>query len=148
MSREKGYQGLDELYFDGKAIAEGIMVKLKELPFKVKLFKLVAQNGNIDWVITNSQDTTTNQFVAENKIDNRWQVEEFHRGFKQLTGSEKCQCRKARSQRNHMACCYLAWVSLKIKAKSLKTTIYQVRNNLFSDFLAKQLAMPSIQAVC
>lgn len=148
VSREKGYQGLDELYFDGKAIAEGIMVKLKELPFKVKLFKLVAQNGNIDWVITNSQDTTTNQFVAENKIDNRWQVEEFHRGFKQLTGSEKCQCRKARSQRNHMACCYLAWVSLKIKAKSLKTTIYQVRNNLFSDFLAKQLAMPSIQAVC
>ena len=38
----------------------------------------------------------------------RWQVEEFHRSFKQLTGSEKCQCRKARSQRNHLACCKLS----------------------------------------
>jgi predicted transcriptional regulator len=36
--------------------------------------------------------------------DLRWQVEEPHRGIKQLTGSEKCQCRKARSQRNHLAC--------------------------------------------
>ena len=32
----------------------------------------------------------------------RWQVEAFHRSFKQLTGSEKCQCRKTESQRNHL----------------------------------------------
>lgn len=147
VSREKGYQSLAEMPFDEKTIVTGITVKLKELPFKVKLFKLVAKNGDIDWVITNSQDAATNLFVAENKIDNRWQVEEFHRGFKQLTGSEKCQCRKARSQRNHLACCYLAWVSLKIKAKSMKTTIYKVRNNLFSEFLTQQLAMPTINAV-
>jgi len=36
----------------------------------------------------------------------RWPVEEFHRSFKQLTDSEKCQCRKERSQRNHLACCF------------------------------------------
>jgi hypothetical protein len=27
------------------------MVKLKEVPFKVRLFKVVAANGDIDWVI-------------------------------------------------------------------------------------------------
>ena len=54
----------------------------------------MAPDGRIDWVVTNNLDHTVNRFVAELKNDNRWQVEDFHRGFKQLTGSEKCQCRK------------------------------------------------------
>jgi hypothetical protein len=32
----------------------------------------------------------------------RWQIEQMHRELKQLVGTEKCQCRKARSQRNHL----------------------------------------------
>jgi hypothetical protein len=32
---------------------------------------------------------------------------EFHRELKQLTGVEACQCRKARIQRNHIACALL-----------------------------------------
>lgn len=147
VSRDVGYQHLDELPFDQKAMAVGLMVKLKEVPFKVKLFKLVAPDGHIDWVVTNNLDQTVNRFVAELKNDNRWQVEDFHRGFKQLTGSEKCQCRKARSQRNHLACCYHAWVSLKVKAKQVGTTIYQVKNGLLSDYLVNQLYNPTIQAL-
>jgi hypothetical protein len=86
----------------------GVLVKLKELPFKVKIFKLVSTNGDIEWVITNDLSVGMNAFVIELKNENRWQVEEFHMGFKQLRGSEKCQCRKAVSQRNHLSCCYLA----------------------------------------
>jgi hypothetical protein len=76
----------------------------------------------------------------------RWQVEQFHREIKQLTGSEKCQCRTARSQRNHLACCYHAWISLKVKAKALNTTLYQIRNNLFSDYLKAELDNPAVKA--
>ena len=47
----------------------------------------------------------------------RWQVEEFHRSFKPLTGAEKGQCRNANAQRNHLTCCYLAWVSLRQYAR-------------------------------
>lgn len=108
VSRDIGYQHWDELIFDEQALSCGIIVKLKELPFKVKLFKLVATDGRIDWVVTNDLDQAVNCFVAELKSDNRWQVADFHRGFKLLTGSEKCQSRKARSQRNHLACCYHA----------------------------------------
>ena len=75
----------------------------------MKLFKLVAKNGDIDWVITNDLDETLTTQVVEATNNLRWKVEEFHREFKQLTGSEKCQCRKARSQRNHFGCCYHAW---------------------------------------
>jgi hypothetical protein len=142
-----GYQHLEELCFDQHSLVKGLIVKLKECPFMVKLFKMVAPNGDIDWVITNDLDHAVNLFVAEIKNDNRWQVEEFHRGFKQLTGSEKCQCRKARSQRNHLACCYHAWVSFKVKAKQMKTTVYQVRQSLFTDYLVQQLMNPTVHAV-
>ena len=81
-------------------------------------------------------------FTAES----REQVEEFHRELKQLTGSEKCQCRKARSQRNHLACCYHAWLSLKVQAKAFNKTIYRVRTDLFSDYLRNELRNPTIKA--
>lgn len=76
-------------------------------------------DGRIEWITTNDLDQQVNRFVAELNNDNRWQVEEFYRGFKQLTGLGKCQCRKGRSQRNHLACCYHAWVSLKVRANFL-----------------------------
>lgn len=148
VSRETGYQNLNELVFDDQSLVAGLVIKLKEVPFMVKLFKLVAPNGDIDWVITNDLDHSVNLFVAELKNDNRWQIEDFHRGFKQLTGSEKCQCRKARSQRNHLACCYHAWVSLKIKAKQqVAKTMYQLRKELFYDYLVQQLKNPTVIAI-
>jgi Transposase DDE domain len=147
ISRQRGYQQLDELVFDEQSTVKGQIVKLKEVPFMVKLFKIVAPNGDIEWVITNDLDHAVNLFVADLNNDNRWQVEDFHRGFKQLTGSEKCQCRKARSQRNHLACCYHAWVSLKVKAKQVHKTIYQLRKELFSDYLVHELMYPRMRAV-
>lgn len=85
------------------------MVKVQQIAFLVKLFEIVSIYGYIDWVITNFPDF--NLWADDVKESNaiRWQVEEFHRGYKQLTGSEKCQYRAARSQRNHLACCYYAW---------------------------------------
>jgi len=76
----------------------------------------------------------------------RWQIEQMHRELKQLVGTEKCQCRKARSQRNHLACCYLAWLSLKVQAKKVGTTLYAARANLFREFLRTELRKPTIQA--
>jgi hypothetical protein len=76
----------------------------------------------------------------------RWQIEELHRGLKQLTGTEKCQCRKGRSQRNHLACCYHAWLSLKLKARLLGKTLYKTKDDLSSDSLRAELAAPHIQA--
>jgi len=147
VDRDRGYEHLSALVFDEQALVKGLIVKLKEVPFKVKLFKLVAPNGDIDWVITNDLDESVNLFVADLANDNRWQIEDFHRSFKQLTGSEKCQCRKARSQRNHLACCYQAWVALKVKARQVGETMYRVRTNLFSDYLSQELANPRITAI-
>ena len=147
VDRDRGYEHLSALVFDEQALVKGLIVKLKEVPFKVKLFKLVAPDGDIDWVISNDLDDSVNLFVADLANDNRWQIEDFHRSFKQLTGSEKCQCRKARSQRNHLACCYQAWVAFKVYAKQVSQTVYRVRTNLFSDYLRQELVSPRIPAI-
>ncbi len=96
--------------------------------------------------MTNHLAETMTAQVAQDRSDVRWQVEELHRGFKQLTGSEKCQCRNARSQRNHLACCYHAWVSLKVKAQQMGKTLYQVKTDLLHDYLRTELRNPRVPA--
>jgi hypothetical protein len=146
LSKEAGYIHLDQIEWTPERLENGLMVKLKEVPFKVRLFKVVATNGDIDWVITNCPDETLTTQAAQDVSDVRWQVEELHRGLKQLTGTEKCQCRKGRSQRNHIACCYHAWLSLKVKASELGKTLYQTKHDLLSDYLRVELRQPRIHA--
>jgi len=146
LSKEGGWIHLDEIDWTAERLQNGVMVKLKEVPFKVRLFKVVATDGDIDWVITNCPDETLTTQAAQDANDVRWQVEELHRGLKQLTGTEKCQCRKGRSQRNHIACCYHAWLSLKVKAKTLRKTLYQTKDDLLNDYLRAELAAPRIPA--
>ncbi len=84
--------------------------------------------------------------IAQNANDVRWQVEELHRGLEQLTGSEKCQCHRARSQRNHLVCCYHAWLSLKVIATKLNKALYEVKTNLLCDYLQAELRIPHVPA--
>lgn len=150
VSTEGGYVHLEDLPWDAESYRHGMMVKLKELPFKVRLFVVVSSTGDIDWVITNRPDDpqrpmTVQAIQQENAL--RWHVEQFHREVKQLTGTEKCQCRKARSQRNHLACCYLAWVSLRQHAQRIGTTLYDAHRRLWDDYLKAALRQPVIRAV-
>ncbi len=145
LSKAEGYIHVQDIDWTPERLEHGVSVKLKALPFRVKLFKVVATNGDIDWIITNHPDPITTQDVQdENAL--RWQIEQFHRELKQLTGSEKCQCRKARSQRNHLGYCYLAWLSLKVRSRQLDLSLYQVRQRIFDEFLTMALRQPPIRA--
>lgn len=153
LSKEQGYIHLQEVEWTAERLQFGVLVKLKDLPFLVRLFKIVAPNGDIDWLITNRSHTgegDTQRAITVQDVEDqnalRWQIEQLHREFKQLTGSEKCQCRKARSQRNHLACCYLAWVSLKVHAQRLEVTLYAARKQVWQAFLRAQLRAPAIVA--
>jgi SRSO17 transposase len=146
LSAESGYVHLDKLEWNQTQLQTGQLVKLKELPFKVRLFKVVATNGEVEWMITNHPALTNSPLVQEaNEV--RWQVEQMHRELKQLTGTEKCECRQARSQRNHIALCYQAWLAIKLKAKALNKTAYQIVKDLWSDYLRAELRNPHIPAL-
>jgi hypothetical protein len=133
-----------------ETLEHGLSVKLKELPFPVYLFvylfKVVATDGDIDWTITNHPECelTTSDIQAMNAV--RWHIEHLHRELKQLTGTEQCECRKARSQRNHLGCCYHAWLTLRLRATQLQRSLYAVQHALFSDFLRAELRHPHIPA--
>ena len=47
LAKESGYQGLDTLEPPPQGWSQGVEVRLKEVPFGVKLFKRVATNGGI-----------------------------------------------------------------------------------------------------
>jgi len=78
LTPEGGYVHLQTLVWNEETLEHGISVKLKELPFRVQLFKGVATNGDIDWIITNhpEPDLSTHDLQAKNAV--RWQIEQLH----------------------------------------------------------------------
>jgi SRSO17 transposase len=145
LSKEGGYIHLEEIVWTEEQLRYGVKIRLQEVPFHVQLFKLVAPDGNIDWVITNCPEKISADLVQkENKV--RWNIETMHRELKQLTGIEKCQARKSRSQRNHISYCYQAWFALKRQAKVMEKTAYAIRNDLFTEYLKTMLTKPIIPA--
>ena len=146
---------LDQIAWTDDALANGILIHIKAVPFLVRLFKIVATNGDVEWMITNKETRAGSNGDhpspitaqdAQNESAVRWQVEQMHRELKQLVGTEKCQCRKARSQRNHIACCYQAWLAIKVTAMKKSVTLYEAQSDLFREYLRAQLRSPGIPA--
>jgi hypothetical protein len=133
LSSEQGSIHRQQIEWTAEQLRYGIPVKLKEVPFKVPLFKGVATNGDMEGVMTNRAPRSIDTPGVQNENQRRGVIEPRHREWKQLTGIETCQCRKQRAQRHHFFCCYPAWFSLKVVAKRLKTTLYLVKQNLWSD---------------
>jgi hypothetical protein len=73
------------------------------------------------------------------------EIEQLHREGEQVTGLERCQCRTARIQRNHIACAFLVWGRLRELATETGHTIYQLKHGLLSDYLIQQLKNPSLK---
>ena len=109
----------------------------------MKLFRVIVSTNKTEYVASNDRNQSTTSDVQK-VCAIRWKVEEFHRELKQLTGIESCQCRKARIQRNHVACALLVWVRLKSLAYKNGQTIYQIKQKLLSTYLIEQLKRPDV----
>jgi hypothetical protein len=123
----------------------GKIIKIKGFPAhkKVKLFRVAVSTNRTDYVATNDlSQISTNVIQEVCKIS--WKIEEFHREIKQITGIESCQCRKARLQRNHIACAMLVWIRLKNLAYQTGQTVYQNKHILLPNYLIQQLKRPSL----
>ena len=124
------YRHVSDLQWSAAELQSGKLIKVRGFPkdYKVKLFRVEVSSRRTEWIVTNdlAQDSTSG---AQQACALRWKIEEYHREIKQLTGIEQCQCRKARIQRNHIACALLVWTRLKEVAHHRQTTIYQVKCN-------------------
>lgn len=140
------YKSVQQLSWNSVELELGKTIKIRGFPkeHKVKLFRVVASDSRTDWVITN--DLSQNSTGDTQKVCAiRWKIEQFHRELKQVTGIEKCQCRKARIQRNHIACAVLVWIRLTELARSSMTTIYKIKVGLLAEYLKQELRSPSVR---
>ncbi|MCU0354671.1 MAG: transposase [Cytophagales bacterium] len=139
--------------------SEGKRVHVKDFPkdYYLCLFRLPFSTERTDYVVTNAQRIATRQAaaglppvaqptagLAQQACKVRWKIEQAHRELKQTTGIDKCQCRKARIQRNHIACAVLVWVRLNALAHQAQTSIYQLKQSLLDNYMIQQLKKPSI----
>lgn len=140
------YRRVDSLSWSASEQLQGKSVHVKDFPagHRLQLFRLVLSTERTDYVVTNdpAQHSTddTQQVCAI-----RWKIEQLHREAKQLTGLESCQCRKARIQRNHIACALLVWLRLKELAYRTKRTVYQIKHGQLSEYLIQQLKSPLVK---
>lgn len=139
------YQHVSALPWSEEERSQGKTIKIKGFPkdHKVKLFRVVVSTNRTDWIVTNdlAQDSTQ---ATQQACRLRWKIEQFHQELKQLTGVEKCQCRKARMQRNHIACAVLVWIRLTEVARKTRKTIYQVKRGLLDGYLRRELRNPTV----
>lgn len=142
---KEDYKRIETLTWDDTELKTGKIIKIKKIPGekKVKLFRVNVSTDKTEFITTNdvSQDSTD---VVQKVSSIRWKIEEFHRELKQLTGIESCQCRKARIQRNHIACAILVWIRLKELAYKTSQTVYQIKYSLLSNYLIQQLKRPDV----
>jgi hypothetical protein len=134
---KKTYRAVKDLVWDDTTSKTGYHGKLKDLPANrlVKLFRIVVSADKTEYIVTNDVTIVTT-IDARKESAVRWKIEEFHREIKQLTGIERCQARKNRSQRNHIAMALLVWIQLKVRAWATGKTIYEVKQDPLKQFVA------------
>jgi len=143
---DQPYQRIDSLIWSEQERQQGKSIKIKGFPkaHKVQCFRVEVSTHRTDWIVTNDPAQNSTEATQE-VVGFRWKIEQLHREGKQITGIERCQCRKARIQRNHIGCALLVWVRLKELATSSAKTVYQLKHGLLDDYLCQQLRNPSIQ---
>ena len=142
---QQPYQPVACLTWSNEEVAHGKMLKVKGMPkdCKLKLFRVLVSTHRTDYLLTNEVEPRTTA-AAEQESSVRWTIEQFHRELKQLTGVQACQCRLARSQRNHIALAVRAWTRLKQVAYQTQKTVYQLKQGFLDAYMQHELIQPTV----
>lgn len=119
--------------------ADGTVVHLKGYGF-VKVFKIVAPNGDIDYWATNDVGMTPLQRLQFAEFG--WAIEEYHRGLKQCCGAERSQVRSSRAQRNHVGLAIRAFLRLELHWFKTGISCYEAKVAIVRDAIRAYLAVP------
>ncbi len=77
----------------------------------IRVFRLVAPNGDTEYWATNDREMDGGQRLKYAEF--AWGIEVYHRELKQECGVERAMVRAARAQRNHIGCAIRAFVRLE-----------------------------------
>ena len=111
----------------------------------VKVFKMVSAHGDIGYWATN--DLTMTELDRLKWADASWKIEHYHQGIKQHTGIERCQCRKAIAQRNHIGLAIRAFLRLESHAFHTGYSWMETKKQLLRDAIRAYLDKPKIRLI-
>jgi putative transposase len=106
----------------------------------VQVFGIATPDGGTTYWATNDlamTDLTRTQFAEFS-----WAIEHYHRGIKQCTGIERCQCRKARAQRNHIGLALRAFLRFEIHCFARGVSWVEAKTDIIRDAVRAYLARP------
>jgi len=157
---ESGYKQIKDIKWNDQSLTNGKTIYLKDIPKKLslKLYSIAIQvqiglvpidpwgttssERRVDNLCTNQKDDSMTAFNIQQENAKRWKVEVVHRELKQNLGIHKSQCRKNRSQRNHITCCILSWLYMSKVAFKKTTTIYQIKKRQLDDYMLNVMKHP------
>lgn len=141
--REQGWKFICNLKSNRIVSCERVQMALRDLPLANKqvrkvwlkafghilVCKVVATNGDITYLATNDLSLTNYDEFAGH-FQQRWNIEEFHRGIKQTTGIEKCYSTKIASQKTHIFAAFVAFVRLEAVRISEQISWYEQKSSI------------------
>lgn len=108
----------------------------------VKVFGIAAPDGGTEYWATS--DLTMTALDRRQLAEFAWAIESYHRGVKQCTGIERCQCRSARAQRNHIGLALRAFLRLESYCFAQGVSWVEAKAAVVRDAVRAYLARPHI----
>jgi hypothetical protein len=108
----------------------------------VRVFGIATPDGGTAYWATNDlqmSDLSRVQFAEFS-----WAIESYHRGIKQCTGVERCQCRSAKAQRNHIGMALRAFLRFETYCFRQGISWLEAKTAIIRDAVRAYLARPHI----
>ena len=109
----------------------------------IKVFKIVAKDGDIEYWATN--DLTMDELQRLVLAERRGAVEDYNRILKQTCNVERCQMRSSRSQKNHIGLAIRAMARLTWTFFKTGISQYELKRSIVLDAVRKYRSKPTFK---
>ena len=108
----------------------------------VKVFGIATPDGGTAYWATNDLGMT--DLTRVQLAEFSWAIEHYHRGIKQCTGIERCQCRTARAQRNHIGLALRAFLRFEAHCFATGISWVEAKTAIIREAVRDYLTRPHI----
>ncbi|MCA1627001.1 MAG: transposase [Acidobacteria bacterium] len=106
----------------------------------IRVFKIVATDGDIEWWATNHLEMTDLERVKWAGFS--WTIEHYHRGIKQFCLIERAQVRSRRAWRNHIGLCLRAFLRLESHCYHKGISWFEAKTAIIREAVRVYIANP------
>jgi len=108
----------------------------------IRVFRFDAPDGDTEYWATN--DLSMDEMTRRQYAEQSFAIENYHRELKQHCGSEGCQVRSERAQRNHIGLAVRAFLRLEWHFFTTGVSAFMTKSALVQEAIRAYLAVPFI----